>query len=58
MAIHINESGLYALIFGNTKDEAKPFKRWGTHDVLPNIRKTGQHRHAGGAGNAHSLRRM
>ncbi len=41
MANHINESGLYALIFGSTKDEAKRFKRWVTHDVLPTIRKTG-----------------
>lgn len=38
---HINESGLYALIFGSTKPEAKRFKRWVTHDVLPSIRKTG-----------------
>ena len=41
LANHINESGLYALIFGSTKDEAKRFKRWVTHDVLPAIRKTG-----------------
>lgn len=41
LANHINESGLYALIFGSTKDEAKRFKRWVTHDVLPSIRKTG-----------------
>ncbi|MFM0566947.1 BRO family protein [Paraburkholderia caledonica] len=38
---HINESGLYALILGSTKEEAKRFKRWVTHDVLPTIRKTG-----------------
>lgn len=38
---HVNESGLYALIFGSTKDEAKRFKRWVTHDVLPTLRKTG-----------------
>lgn len=43
MANHINESGLYALIFGSTKDEAKRFKRWVTHDVLPAIRKTGSY---------------
>lgn len=41
MANHINESGLYALIFGSTKEEAKRFKRWVTHEVLPAIRKTG-----------------
>ena len=39
-----NESGVYAAIFGSTKEEAKPFKRWVTHDVLPSIRKTGQYR--------------
>lgn len=41
LANHINESGLYALIFGSTKEEAKRFKRWVTHEVLPSIRKTG-----------------
>ena len=42
-ANHVNESGLFALIFGSTKDEAKRFKRWVTHDVLPSIRKTGSY---------------
>lgn len=37
----VNESGLYALILGSRKPEAKRFKRWVTHDVLPSIRKTG-----------------
>lgn len=37
----INESGMYALIFGSKLDLAKKFKRWVTHDVLPSIRKTG-----------------
>lgn len=37
----INESGLYSLIFGSKKPEAKAFKRWVTHEVLPAIRKTG-----------------
>lgn len=37
----INEAGLYSAIMGSTKDEAKRFKRWVTHDVLPAIRKTG-----------------
>ena len=37
----INESGLYALIFSSRKPEAKEFKRWVTHEVLPSIRKTG-----------------
>ena len=38
---HVNESGLYALILGSTKDAAKRFKRWVTSEVLPAIRKTG-----------------
>lgn len=37
-----NESGLYALIFGSKKKEAKKFKRWVTSVVLPSIRKTGK----------------
>lgn len=39
--ILINESGLYALIFGSKLESAKNFKRWVTHEVLPAIRKTG-----------------
>ena len=39
----INESGMYALIFGSKLDSAKQFKRWVTHDVLPSIRKTGSY---------------
>lgn len=37
----INESGLYALIFGSRLPNAKKFKRWVTSEVLPSIRKTG-----------------
>jgi anti-repressor protein len=37
----INESGLYNVIFTSNKPEAKQFKRWVTHEVLPSIRKTG-----------------
>lgn len=37
----VNESGLYSLILGSRKPEAKPFKRWVTSEVLPQIRKTG-----------------
>lgn len=37
----VNEAGLYSLIFGSRKPEAKVFKRWITHDVIPAIRKTG-----------------
>lgn len=39
----INEPGLYTLILRSNKPEAKPFKRWVTHEVLPSIRKTGQY---------------
>lgn len=41
VANFINESGLYALIFGSTKEEAKKFKKWVTSEVLPAIRKKG-----------------
>ena len=37
----INESGLYALIFGSKLDSAIEFKHWVTSDILPTIRKTG-----------------
>lgn len=37
----INEPGLYAVILRSDKPEAKDFKRWVTHDVLPSIRRTG-----------------
>lgn len=43
MATLINESGLYALIFGSKLESAKRFKHWVTHDVLPAIRKTGSY---------------
>ena len=39
----INESGLYALIFGSRLESAKKFKRWVTSEVLPSIRKTGSY---------------
>ncbi|MGG1664538.1 phage antirepressor KilAC domain-containing protein [Brevibacillus sp. NRS-1366] len=39
----INEAGLYSLILTSRKPEAKVFKRWITHEVLPSIRKTGQY---------------
>ena len=39
----INESGLYALIFGSKLESAKRFKHWVTHEVLPAIRKTGSY---------------
>lgn len=37
----ISESGLYSLILGSRKPEAKAFKRWITHEVIPSIRKHG-----------------
>ena len=39
--ILINESGLYALIFGSKLESAKRFKHWVTSEVLPSIRKHG-----------------
>ena len=39
--ILINESGVYALIFGSKLDKAKAFKHWVTSEVLPQIRQTG-----------------
>ena len=37
----VSEAGLYSLILKSRKLEAKAFKRWITHDVIPAIRKTG-----------------
>lgn len=42
----INESGLYALIFGSKLESAKRFKHWVTSEVLPSIRKTGSYQTA------------
>lgn len=42
MAI-VNEPGLYSLVLGSRKPEAKAFKRWVTHEVLPALRKTGKY---------------
>ena len=39
----INEPGLYSLILGSRKPEAKNFKRWVIHEVLPVIRRTGSY---------------
>jgi prophage antirepressor-like protein len=39
----VNESGLYSLILGSRKLEAKRFKKWVTSTVLPEIRKTGSY---------------
>lgn len=37
----VTEAGMYSLVLRSRKPEAKMFKRWITHDVLPQIRKTG-----------------
>ena len=39
----INEPGLFSAILKSRKPEAKRFKRWVTHEVLPRIRKTGSY---------------
>jgi prophage antirepressor-like protein len=39
----VNEPGLYTLVLGSRKAEAKRFKRWVTHEVLPSIRKNGSY---------------
>lgn len=42
-AVIINEPGLYSIILGSKKPEAKAFKKWVTTEVLPQIRKTGSY---------------
>lgn len=37
----VNEYGLYNLVLASRKPEAKAFKRWITHEVIPSLRKTG-----------------
>lgn len=37
----VSESGLYNVVLRSDRPEAKPFRRWITHEVLPSIRKTG-----------------
>lgn len=39
--VFVSESGMYDLVIMSRKPEAKAFKRWVTHDVIPSIRKTG-----------------
>lgn len=39
----VNEPGLYSLVLSSRKPEAKAFKRWITHEVLPAIRQTGSY---------------
>lgn len=45
----VNEFGLYSLVLGSRKKEAKRFKRWVTSEVLPAIRKTGSYTAPGAA---------
>lgn len=40
-SLYVTESGLYSLIIGCEKPEAKPFKKWVTSEVLPALRKYG-----------------
>lgn len=54
--VTINEPGLYSLVLGSRKPEAKRFKRWVTHEVLPAIRKTGAY--AAPAANAVDLTKV
>ena len=46
----VNEPGLYTLVIRSRKPEAQRFKRWVTHDVLPQIRQTGQYAPGSGDG--------
>ena len=39
----VNEFGLYNLVLGSRKKEARKFKRWITHEIIPSIRKTGSY---------------
>lgn len=39
----INEAGLYSLVLSSRKPEAREFKRWITHEVLPSIRRNGMY---------------
>ena len=41
--LFVNESGLYSLILGSRKEEAKRFQKWVTGEVLPSIRQTGRY---------------
>lgn len=39
----VSEAGLYTLLMRSNKEEAKTFRRWVTHNVLPAIRKAGSY---------------
>jgi prophage antirepressor-like protein len=51
----INEPGIYNLVLGSNKPEAKAFKRWITHEVLPTIRRSGRYTLTPAELNAHFL---
>ncbi|GCF11789.1 hypothetical protein KDI_53530 [Dictyobacter arantiisoli] len=51
----VNEFGLYSLILTSRKPEAKAFKRWITHEVLPAIRQTGKYSTPQDSTTAHEL---
>ncbi len=40
---YVTEAGMYSLVLRSRKPEAKAFKRWITHEVLPKIRQTGSY---------------
>ena len=40
---HVTEEGLYSAIMRATSDQSRPFRRWVTHEVLPQIRRTGSY---------------
>ena len=48
-AMYISECGMYSLILGSKKKEAKDFKRWITHEVLPALRRRGHYTAPGAA---------
>ena len=41
--IILTEPGLYTVLIRSNKPQAKPFRRWVTHEVLPQIQKTGSY---------------
>jgi hypothetical protein len=41
--VGVSESGMYSLVLTSRKPQAKVFKRWITHEVIPSIRKTGKY---------------
>lgn len=52
----VNESGLYSVILRSDKPQAKPFRKWVTSEVLPQIRRTGAYAMGGGTKQNETLR--